>query len=134
MIIDIQLQAGQCSIEQRWINSSSAEEFRNALAHGGPLYDAATLRRYVNEDLAVLEDIRPDLVVGDFRLSLSVSARVARIPYATITSAYWSPYARPRFPLPEHPLVDAIGVASAQRAFDLVRPFVFAYHARPMNR
>ena len=106
----------------------------DALAHGRPLYDTATLRRYVTDDLGVLKSIRPDLVVGDFRLSLSVSARVAGIPYATITSAYWSPYARQRFPLPEHPLVGLLGVTGAQFMFDLLRPFVFAYHTRPMNR
>ena len=123
-----------CPWPIRSLRSIPSRQFLDALAHGDPVYDVATLRRYVNDDLTVLEDIRPDIVVGDFRLSLSVSARVAGIPYATITSAYWSPYRRQRFPVPDHPLVRAIGVTGAQLAFDLARPMIFAYHARPLNR
>ena len=53
----------------------------------------------------MIREVEPDVVVGDFRLSLSVSARVAGVPYLAITNAYWSPYARQRFPLPELPVV-----------------------------
>ena len=49
----------------------------------------------------MLAEIAPDLVVGDLRVSLSVSARLAGIPYVAIANAYWSPYARRRFPLPD---------------------------------
>ena len=79
-----------------WIDSISGERFRDALAKGRPIYDAATLQRYVDDDLAVIDAVRPDVVVGDFRLSLSASARIAAIPYAAICSTYWSPYARQR--------------------------------------
>lgn len=47
-----------------------------------------TLRKYVEADLRVLDEIAPDLVVGDLRISLSVSARLAGIPYIAIANAY----------------------------------------------
>ena len=56
-------------------------------------------------DLALIKSYRPDLIVGDFRLSLSISARVAGIPYAAISSAHWSPYYRhAAYPMPVLPL------------------------------
>ena len=59
--------------------------FLDNLAKGRPVYDVNTLRSYVRADLALLEAVKPDLVVGDFRISLGVSARVAGIPYWTVT-------------------------------------------------
>lgn len=116
------------------ISSVAPDRFAHALAHGSPLYDSATLTRYVEEDLALLERIKPDLVVGDFRLSLAVSAPLARVPYAAVVNAYWSPYADIRYPVPDLPMTRLLGVGLAQRLFDLARPLAFALHARPLNR
>jgi UDP:flavonoid glycosyltransferase YjiC (YdhE family) len=89
----------------------------------------------VRADLELLRRVAPDVVVGDFRLSLSASARLAGIPYATIANVYWSPVARVRFPLPELPLTRVLGVRPAtRRLFGLVRPAAFALHTRPLNR
>lgn len=116
------------------VYSIDRQRFLAALAAGRPVYDAATLRSYVQDDLRLLEAIRPDFVVGDFRLSLSISARLAGVPYATVTNAYWSPYAHQRFPIPRHPLVKLLGLYLAQRMFDLIRPLAFHHHSRPINQ
>lgn len=116
------------------VDSISKERFRRALAAGSPVYDTATLRAYVRADQRVLETTAPDVVVGDFRLSLSVSAALVGVPYLNVTNAYWSPYARARFPVPELWLTRLIGRACAQPLFDLMRPLAFAYHAMPLNR
>ena len=50
--------------------------------------------------------VRPGVVVGDFRLSLSISARLAGIPYVALINAHWSPWSTQRFPLPELPIVN----------------------------
>ena len=121
-------------IRVRSIDSITGAQFLDALAGGRPLYDAATLRRYVENDLSVIREVEPDVIVGDFRLSLSVSARVARVPYLAVTNAYWSPYARQRFPLPELPMVKWLGVRVSQALFNLARPLAFALHTRPLNR
>lgn len=118
----------------RPLESIDSNRFFSALANGTPIYDLPILRRYVRDDLELISAVRPHLVVGDFRLSLSVSARLAGVPYFSITNSYWSPYARQRFPLPVHPLAQLLGVSTAQALFRLVRPIVFALHARPLNR
>ena len=116
------------------IRSIASKVFLDALARGRPVFSTDTLEAYVAEDLALLERSQPDVVVGDFRVSLSVSARVAGIPYVNVTNAYWSPYARPRFRMPSLPFARLIGVNLADEVFRIARPLAFAAHAVPMNR
>lgn len=108
--------------------------FIDNLAKGRPVFDFATLQRFTEEDEAILATLRPDLVIGDFRITLSISARRAGVPYATITNAYWSPAFTPRYVVPNLPMVPILGVGLSQVLFDLVRPLAFAVHAQPMNR
>lgn len=119
--------------EVRPIASISSADFLDALARGRPVYSSATLMRYVADDIALLESVRPDAVAGDFRISLSVSARVAGVPYINVTNAYWSPYARPEFRLPSLSFARYVNVAMAESIFRIVRPLAFALHAMPMN-
>ena len=60
------------------LDCQGSDTFSRRLDHGQPIYDLATLERYVQADLALIDDLKPDVVVGDFRLSLSVSARLRR--------------------------------------------------------
>lgn len=118
----------------RAIRSIPGERFLQAAASGRPLYDLATLRAYVRDDLALLESVRPDVVIGDHRLSLATSARVAGVPYLGIINAYWSPYAEWATPLPELPINRLVGIPLAQKLFNLAWPLASAYHSRPLNR
>lgn len=122
------------AFERLPLNSISSQSFLEVLAKGKPIYRTSTLRRYVEEDLDLFRAWSPDLIVGDFRLSLAVSAREAGIPYVTITNAYWSPYARQRYPIPEHVTARLLGVPVAQALFRVLRPAIFAGHTIPLNR
>lgn len=120
----------------RWVpvDSIPAERFSAALARGSPVFDLETLRRYLRDDLRLIESSAPDLVVGDFRLSLSVSARLVGVPYAAISNAYWSPYAASRrLPLPVLPLSRALPLPLARPIFDRFAPAAMASHCRPLN-
>lgn len=122
-------------LEHLRLDSIEPRRFLAALAHGRALYDADTLQRYVQADLALIERFAPDLVVGDFRLSLSVSARLARVPYVTISSAYWSPhYTPPRWPVPSLPITRWLPLGLAQAIFAAARPLAFALHCGPLNQ
>ena len=125
---------GKRPFSWRPIETIPTVKFLDNLAKGRPVYGVDTLRAYVRDDLALIETVQPDLVVGDFRLSLAVSTPVAGVPYITLTNAYWAPYSRLPFPLPEHPMTRIFGVGLSQRLFNLVRPAVFALHCRPLNR
>src|SRR5213593_4667369 len=117
------------------LTSIEPELFLAALRRGAPLYDAPALRRYVEADLEAIRQVNPDLVIGDFRLSLSVSARLAGVPYATISNAYWSPCYQPgSWPVPELPLTHGLPLPLARLLFTYARPVAFAMHTRPLNR
>ncbi|OYO29970.1 glycosyltransferase [Janthinobacterium sp. PC23-8] len=120
---------------QRWrIHSIPSRQFLHALAQGKPVYDEATLQAYVEDDLRLFDAVRPDLVIGDFRLSLSVSARLRAIPYITVSNAYWSPHVRQHYTVPSLPLTRMLPIWLADPLFRLIRPLAFASHAVPMNR
>lgn len=119
---------------QRPIRSVPSADFLDALASGRPVYDVQVLRQYVKDELELFAGVRPDVVVGDFRLSLSVSARVAAIPYLAIANAYWSPHARVEFPMPSLPLGRRLPRPVARALFRAACPLAFAYHALPLNR
>jgi len=116
------------------LNSISSQYFAKKLADGLPIYNVKTLTDYVNEDLSIIDKVKPDFIFGDFRLSLAISARIKKTPYATITNAYWSPYADIKYPVPEIPLTKILGVSIAQKIFDWVRPVVFKLHTLAFNK
>ena len=119
----------------RWpIGSLAPERVDRLVRSGRRIYGPRTLRRYLEDDRRTLAQVRPHLVVGDLRLSLSVAAPLAGIPYAALINAYWSPHARRRsFPMPDHPLVRLLGERFAARYFPLALPRVFEHFAAPLN-
>jgi UDP:flavonoid glycosyltransferase YjiC (YdhE family) len=118
----------------RPITSVTVARFLAALDKGNPLYDLPTLRDYVREDLQVIREADPDVIVGDFRLSLSVSARLAGVPYLALSNAYWSPFALGPLPMPELPLTRRLGVPLARVLFRLASPIAMRLHTAPLNR
>jgi UDP:flavonoid glycosyltransferase YjiC (YdhE family) len=120
----------------RWpIFSLSPALVERRVRGGRRLYGLRTLRRYLREDLAVIDAVKPDAVVGDLRLSLAVAAPLRGIPHLALINAYWSRYAvRDGFPLPDHPIVRLLGDKLAARYFPRALPTVFDYFAAPVNR
>jgi len=116
------------------LHSISSQYFSKKIASGLPIYNVQTLTDYVNEDLRIIDETKPDFIIGDFRLSLAISSRIKKLPYATITNAYWSPYAEISYPVPEILLTKICGVVMAQKLFDLVRPLVFKLHTIAFNK
>ena len=119
------------SLGDLWTQDPAA--FLSALARGAVLYSEETLRRYVEEDLRIIREVEPDLIVGDYRLSLCVSAPLSRVPFASIFNAHWSPYRRQPAIVPSMPMTRWIPAAALNPAFALLRPAFYALHARPVN-
>ncbi len=108
--------------------------FARRLDYGWPLYSFNMLTHYVQDDLALIDDVRPDVIVGDFRLSLSVSARLRSVPYITICDAYWSPERPLRPPLPVLGFTRFTPLPVAELLFRHVSGLAFQLHARPLER
>ena len=125
---------GDLACTEHTIRSISPQQFMDALAKGAPVYDYETLTSYVEEDLRVIRAVEPDIIVGDFRLSLAVSAELAGIPYVALSNAYWSPHCKQHYTVPDLPFTRVLGTAIGQLLFSAVRPAAFALHCLPMFR
>ena len=125
---------GDLDVTEHEIASIAPQQFMQALATGAPVYDLDTLRSYVEEDLKIIAAVRPDVIVGDFRLSLAVSAQLAEVPYIALSNAYWSPYCQQHYTVPDLPMTQLLGPRLAQPLFTLARPLAFALHCLPMHR
>jgi UDP:flavonoid glycosyltransferase YjiC (YdhE family) len=62
------------------------------LKAGGSAFTVEELEKYVEDERRVLEEVRPDVVVGDFRPSLGISAPSLKAPYVCVTNAVWTRY------------------------------------------
>ena len=115
------------------LQAQTPEEFAERLRRGRPVFNLSRLEAYFAEDLALIERIRPQVVVGDLRLSLAASARKAGVPYVAISNAYWSP---DRMLRPIRPTVDRLRgwpAPLAELAFQLFAPTILPRHARPVD-
>jgi UDP:flavonoid glycosyltransferase YjiC (YdhE family) len=125
---------GDLALTEHAIHSISPQQFMQALAAGTPLYDLPTLQAYVEEDLKIIAAVQPDIIVGDFRLSLAVSAKLAAVPHIALSNAYWSPFCQQSYTVPDLPMTQALGPRLAQSLFSLAHPVAFALHCLPMHR
>lgn len=119
------------------IRTISPQVFLDGLATGKAPYTRKVLHSYVHEDMKTIETVQPDLVIGDFRLSLQISAKLKGIPHATLVNFHWSPFARiPRSPIPDlssSPLV-YLPESWANSIFRALNPFFLKAFLRPINQ
>lgn len=119
------------------IHTQSSDDFIAALARGDPPYSCDSLCKDTEEDLDLLDDIRPDLVIADFRLSMRIATTLRQVPYVTITNTHWSPIFSGRYRLPD--LIHAwpsrmIGSRNLARIGEIFLPAILRRFVQPMNR
>jgi UDP:flavonoid glycosyltransferase YjiC (YdhE family) len=116
------------------LNNIGPEKMQKALDESKPIYSEEILENYLQEELDLIKKINPDIIVGDFRLSLAISAPILNIPLIVLINAYWSPFvASEEIPIPDHPMVDFLGENLAQFFFNMARPAAFSLFAKPVN-
>lgn len=120
------------------IHCMNSKEFQKRLDRGSSVFDFNLLEKQMQEDLELLSQIRPDIVVGDFRPSLSVSARLHGVPYMGIVNAYWSQLNQKNMPLPDILPFRLMGKSLATNFFEINRSFllpsILKQHAKPLNK
>jgi UDP:flavonoid glycosyltransferase YjiC (YdhE family) len=114
-------------------NGVSEKDFLDAIAQGKHPYTDEILKMYIEEDLRLLNTIKPDLVIGDMRLTLHVSAKLENIPYINISNSTWDSSAILPNLVPELPVVKFFGVTISQMVFPLIRESILAKLALPFN-
>lgn len=98
-------------------------------------YDYPRVRSCVAAELALFEREQPDLVLGDFRLSLSTSCELAGVPLAVTLNAAWTDYYTVRIRAPEHLAITRIfGRTATSLAAPLIKNLILRIDSRPFNR
>jgi len=116
------------------IETLSAQQAEQALRAGRRLYEKSTLLRYIAAETRLLREVRPELVVSDFRWTVPTSAALCGVPSVVLINAYWSPFApRERFPVPDHPILRWLGESLTEQYFPRAVPRVFQHFAEPLN-
>ena len=122
------------NVAWRELPSIANDVFTKRLMQGTPLYTLAELDAYVRDDLKLIGDVRPDVIVGDFRISMSLAAKWSGIPYWALSNAHWSPAARLPMPTPDHTLIGLLGVQGWRCLLKATLPFFLAWQARAYNK
>lgn len=128
-----------CHADRPWpwhrLESIAPDVFLHRLGGGWPVLRADELERYVAADLALIDTVRPRAIIGDFRLSLAVSARLSRVPLLTLCNAHWSPYAaRQPVRAPDLALGHWLGFRTLDWVFGALWPLASRWHTVPANR
>lgn len=118
----------------RPVYTRERSELLARLRSGGSAFDVDTLRKYVDDELQVLDETKPDVIVGDFRSSLSISAQVRKIPYVCVTNAVWTKYVSFNFDPPASwRLTRIFGKRLLRPLVSVLEKPVFAHYAKPFN-
>jgi UDP:flavonoid glycosyltransferase YjiC (YdhE family) len=115
------------------LRSMPGEQFLENIGKGAPAFPPKVIRGYVKQDCELIGSLRPDLVIGDMRPSLPISARLQKALCAVIMNAYWSPYARRRSIIPSIPLTRVVPPRWLGALYRLTEPLAFAIHVGQMN-
>ena len=116
------------------LRTMPGERFLENASRGAPMFPADVIREYVKQDRELIGRIGPDLVIGDMRLSLPISAHLEGASSAVMINAYWSPYTKRRSILPSLPLTRVVPPRLLGPIYKLTEPLAYAVHVGGMNR
>ena len=98
-------------------------------------FDDSTLKRYIESDLALLRREKPDLVIGDMRMSLNISAELAGVKYWSILNGYLTRYYNaPQSPPQTLPIVRLLGNRLSRVFFPMLKSLTLYYYAASFRR
>ncbi len=98
-------------------------------------WDYQTLAAHVEADLEVFTHEKPDLVLGDFRLSLSTSCEFAKIPLAVTLNAAWTDYYSAHVRAPEHLwITQALGRRLTTHLLPWIKNAILRLDSRPFRK
>lgn len=114
--------------------SIDSQKFLKAVNSNHFPYSETDLQKYVCDEIDLLERLRPQLVIGDFRITLAISCRKMKIPYIAVTNSYWLPELSKGSEPPNVKILSFFPKRFAKFLFRMVSPMVYAFEAAPFNR
>lgn len=98
-------------------------------------YDYELIDRLVKEELDLLCTLKPELVLCDFRHTLSTSCELAGIPLASILNASWTNYYSVNHEAPEHLIFTRVlGKRIVSKLMPLVKGMIISVDSAPFKK
>jgi UDP:flavonoid glycosyltransferase YjiC (YdhE family) len=93
------------------------------------------IKQCVEEELKLFDNVRPDLVLTDFRLTLSTSCELSAILLVVILNASWTNFYDVKIEAPEHFIVTPmLGKRIATWFAPWIKSFIVTYDSLPFRR
>jgi UDP:flavonoid glycosyltransferase YjiC (YdhE family) len=122
--------ARQEGFEPRKVYCVPPEYAHAAIRRGSHIFDLSTLKQYVDSDLALIRSERPDLIIGDMRMSLNISADLAGVEHWSIISGYLTRYYdAPQSPPKTFPLFRVLGSQFSRLLYPVVKSAMLRHYA-----
>lgn len=97
----------------------------------GSAFNRLTVEKYIDAEVELIEKILPDVIIGDFRLTLSISCKLKRVPYVALLNAYWTNYYAIPFTAPESLFITRL---LGKKVVTAGKEFLLRLYARPFNK
>lgn len=110
------------------------EMFLQAISKGAHPYTEEIIGEYVDEEVKLIENLKPDLVIGDMRLSLHISCHITGVKYVNLSNSHWDSNAQLPTVVPDLPIRRIFGEKITRLFFPIIRPIILKSLARPFNR
>jgi UDP:flavonoid glycosyltransferase YjiC (YdhE family) len=112
----------------------SNELFIERMSRGLDGWSDAEISRQVRDEMVLIKEFSPDLIVGDLRWSLGISCELTGTPYVSLVDAYWGPYCTLPPPTPEFSFVNVLGVKLSSMLMPVLAPTIFKNLSKPFDQ
>ncbi len=114
--------------------SIPSDVFIHRVENAKAMYSTQELTHYVKDDLAIIEHVKPDIVVGDMRQSLCVSSRLTGVHHVALANAYWHDnFHKMHFPVPEIRQFNLSKIPGIRSILPLYYAWFFRYQGKTLN-
>ncbi len=120
-------------LDPQLIETVDLKKSHTRLDKGQFFYTPEELERYVSAERALIQKVEPDLVVGDFRLTLSISAQLEGVPMLSLINAHWSPSHPCPLPPPRFGLFKYLPLRLGETLVAALRPILFSIFAKALD-
>lgn len=107
--------------------------FYDRVNQGKFFYQTNELKKYVEEEKALILKIKPNLIVSDFRLTTAISAELTGTTLLNLSNSYWSPNSTCKFPAPDAGVFKFMPQKTTNFIFNLIRPMAFKFFGNKLN-
>jgi len=99
------------------------------------IYNYDLLKEHISEETSLYKAYKPDLILGDYRMTLRTSCLLNNIPLVMIKNAMWTDYYSIKLRTPESSILTKLfGRKLVDPIIPYIANFIFSYDIRVFNK